>query len=204
MVSANPQRRPFTALQYPNYRLWFVGQLVSLMGTWMQITAQGFLVFELTHSPAFLGYVAFAAGVPSWLLMLYGGVIADRVPKRSLLVATQISMMLLAFGLAAITLLGQVQAWHVLVFAFLLGVANAFDAPARQSFVLEMVSREDLANAIALNASMFNAGAVVGPAVAGLCYASFGPGWCFLLNGSSFVAVVTALLLMRLDSAADT
>ena len=201
--SSIPRRRAFTAFQYPNYRLWFMGQLISLMGTWMQMTAQGFLVFELTHSSAYLGYVAFATGIPSWILMLYGGVVADRVPKRSLLVVTQTSMMLFAFGLATITLLGHVQAWHVLVFAFLLGVANAFDAPARQSFVLEMVKREDLTNAIALNSSMFNAAAVVGPAVAGLTYASFGPGLCFLFNGGSFVAVITALLLMKLRPAVN-
>jgi MFS family permease len=188
----------FTALRYPNYRLWFAGQLVSLVGTWMQNTAQAFLVFELTRSSAFLGYVAFAAGMPAWLLMLYGGVVADRVPRRTLLLVTQGSMMLLAFGLASLTLFGQVRATHVVVFAFLLGVANAFDAPARQSFVFEMVSKQDLANAIALNSSLFNAGAAVGPAVAGLTYAAFGPGWCFLLNGCSFVPVLTALGLMRL------
>ena len=168
------------------------------MGTWMQNTAQGFLVYQLTHSAAYLGYVVFAAGIPSWLLMLYGGVVADRVPRRSLLIVTQCSMMTLAFGLAAITSLGLVRAWHVLVFAFLLGVANAFDAPARQSFVLEMVSKADLTNAIALNSGMFNAAAAVGPAVAGITYASFGPGVCFFINGASFIAVVTALGLMKL------
>ncbi len=200
----HPRHRAFSALAYPNYRLWFCGQLVSLMGTWMQNTAQGFLVFQLTHSATYLGIVALAAGIPSWLLMLYGGVVADRVPRRSLLIVTQSAMMLLALGLASLTLLGHVRAWHVVSFAFLLGVANAFDAPARQSFVLEMVSKPDLTNAIALNSSMFNAAAAVGPAVAGATYAAFGPGWCFLLNGASFVAVIIALALMKLQPAAHT
>lgn len=167
------------------------------MGTWMQMTAQAFLVFELTHSSAFLGYVALAGGTPSWLLMLYGGVVADRVPKRQLLIITQSVMMGLAFALAAMTWLGLVQPWHVLVFAFLLGVVNAFDAPARQSFVIEMVTREDLTNAIALNSSMFNTAAAIGPAIAGITYAQLGPAFCFAVNGCSFVAVVTALLLMK-------
>lgn len=190
--------RTFAALSYPNYRLWFMGQLASLVGTWMQTTAQGYFVFELTHSTAYLGYVAFAAGVPTWLFMLYGGILADRMPRRDLLVITQTSMMLLAFILAALTFLGLVQPWHIVLLAFLLGVANAFDAPARQSFVLEMVDREDLGNAIALNSTMFQSATVVGPAVAGLTYAWLGPAWCFTINGISFLAVIAALLMMKL------
>jgi MFS family permease len=188
----------FSAFRHRNYRLWFMGQLVSLVGTWMQNTAQGFLVFELTRSPAYLGYVGFAAGVPSWLFMLYGGVIADRVSRRKLLLLTQAGMMLLAFILAALTFSGRVQAWHIVVLALALGVANAFDAPARQAFVVEMVDREDLTNAIALNSSMFNLATVVGPAVSGLVYAWLGPAWCFTLNGLSFIAVMVALSLMQL------
>jgi MFS family permease len=188
----------FSALRYPNYRLWFAGQLVSLVGTWMQTTAQGFLVFELTQSPAYLGYVGFAAGMPSWLLTLYAGVIADRMPRRSLLIVTQSFMMALAFILAALTFSGMVQPWHVIIFAFLLGSANAFDAPARQAFVLEMVDRKDLTNAIALNSTMFNSATAVGPAVAGITYALLGPAWCFTINGATFLAVIAALLLMRL------
>jgi MFS family permease len=191
-------RQTFVSLHYRNYRLWFIGQTASLVGTWMQTTAQGFLVFELTRSPAYLGYVGFAAGLPTWLLMLYGGVVSDRVPRRTLLVITQTCMMLLAFALAGLTFAGLVQPWHVLVLAFLLGVANAFDAPARHSFVLEMVEREDLANAIALNSTMFNTATAVGPAVAGMTYAALGPAWCFTINGASFIAVIVALLLMRL------
>ncbi len=192
-------RQTFAALVHYNYRLWFIGQLVSLMGTWMQTTAQGFLIYQLTHSAAYLGYVGFAAGVPSWLFTLYGGVIADRMSRRTLLVITQTAMMALAFALAALTFTGLVRPWHIVLLAFLLGVANAFDAPTRQAFVVEMVDRQDLTNAIALNATMFNAATAVGPAVAGLTYAVLGPAWCFTLNGLSFIAVIAALLLMRLQ-----
>ncbi len=157
----------FAALGHSNYRLWFAGQLVSLMGTWMQTTAQGFLVYQLTHSAAYLGYVAFAAGLPTWLFTLFGGVIADRMPRRTLLVITQTAMMALAFLLAALAFSGLVRPWHIVLLAFLLGVANAFDAPTRQAFVVEMVDRLNLTNAIALNATMFNAATAVGPAVAG-------------------------------------
>lgn len=192
-------RQTFAALVHFNYRLWFTGQLVSLMGTWMQTTAQGFLIYQLTHSAAYLGYVGFAAGVPSWLFTLYGGVVADRMSRRTLLVITQTAMMALAFFLAALTFTGLVRPWHIVVLAFLLGVANAIDAPTRQAFVVEMVDRQDLTNAIALNATMFNAATAVGPAVAGLTYAVLGPAWCFTVNGLSFIAVIAALLLMRLQ-----
>ncbi len=188
----------FASMRYPNYRLWFAGQLASLVGTWMQSTAQGFLIYELTHSPAYLGVVAFAAGVPSWLFTLYGGVVSDRVPRRTVMILTQSAMMILALILAALTFTHLVQPWHIVVLAFLLGVANAFDAPARQSFVLEMVEREDLSNAIALNSTMFNSATVVGPAVAGITYAAIGPAWCFLINAVSFVAVIAALARMKL------
>jgi MFS family permease len=190
-------RRTFAALAYRNYRLWFVGQMVSLIGTWMQSTAQGFLVFELTHSPAYLGYVGFAAGIPSWVFMLYGGVVADRVPKRALLVVTQSCMMVLAFVLAGLTFWGLIQPWHIVLLAFGLGVPAAFDTPARQAFVLEMVDRETMGNAIALNAMIFNSATAVGPAIAGVAYTLFGPAWCFALNGASFLAVIAALLLME-------
>jgi MFS family permease len=190
----------FASLRYRNYRLWFAGQLVSMVGTWMQVTAQGFLIFQLTNSPAFLGYVAFASGLPSWLFTLYGGVIADRIPRRKLLIITQSSMLVLAFIQAGLVFSGLVQPWHILVLAFLLGIANAFDAPARQSFVLEMVERQDLTNAIALNSIMFNMATVVGPAVAGFTYYLLGPAWCFTINGISFIAVIVALALMKIQS----
>jgi MFS family permease len=191
-------RDTFAALRHPNYRLWFFGQMVSLFGTWMQTTAQGYLIFELTRSPAYLGYVGFAAGVPSWLFMLYGGVVADRVSRRNLLVVTQCIMMVLAFILAALTATGVVEPWHIIILALILGTANAFDAPARVSFLLELVDREDITNAVALNGTMFNSATAIGPAVAGLTYAWLGPAWCFALNGVSFLAVITALLLMKL------
>jgi MFS family permease len=193
-------RQAFTAFKYRNYRLWFLGQSVSLFGTWMQSTAQGFLIFQLTRSPAFLGYVGFAAGIPTWLFTLYGGVVADRMARRTLLVITQTTMMVLAFILAALAFLNFVQPWHIILLAFCLGVANSFDAPARQAFVSEMVKREDLTNAIALNATMFNLSIAVGPAVSGVIYALFGPGWCFTINGLSFIAVIVALLLMKLKT----
>lgn len=187
----------FTALRYPNYRLWFMGQIVSLFGTWMQNTAQGYLVYELTHSAAYVGYVSFVSGLPS-ILMLIGGVAADRFQRRKVLIATQAAMMLLAFILAGLAFLRIVQPWHILVLATALGVVNAFDAPARLSLAPELVNREDLTNAIAINAGMFNAAAVVGPAAGALVYAAFGPGWCFLLNGVSFLAVIAALGMMNL------
>ncbi len=188
----------FTSLRYRNYRLWFSGQTASLVGTWMQSTALGFLVFQLTGSPAYLGLVGFAAGAPTWLFTLYGGVISDRMARRTLLLITQTVMMILAFLLAALTFLGWIQPWQIVVLAFALGIANAFDAPARQAFVIELVDREDLSNAIALNATMFNLATAIGPAVAGMAYALFGPGWCFTINGLSFIAVIIALLMMRL------
>lgn len=188
----------FAALKYPNYRLWFGGQVTSIIGTWMQSTAQGFLIYQLTQSAAFLGIVGFASGLPTWLFTLYGGVIADRLPRRKLLIITQTAIMVLAFILAALVFTNLVQPWHVIVLAFLLGIANAFDAPARQSFVVEMVGKDQLTNAIALNSIVFNIGTVIGPAISGLIYAWVGPGWCFTINGISFIAVISALAFMRL------
>jgi MFS family permease len=200
-VSATRQinvRGTFASLKYPNYRLWFIGQLVSLVGTWTQTAAQGYLIYQLTKSPAYLGYVSFAGGLPTWIFTLYAGAIADRVSRRTLMVITQASMMILAFILAFLTFTNLVQPWHIIVLSFLLGISNAFDAPARQAFVLEMVDREDMTNAIALNSTMFNLAFVVGPALGGLIYAAVGPSWCFVINGISFIAVIIALLLMKL------
>jgi MFS family permease len=191
-------KQAFTALKYPNYRLWFWGQMFSLFGTWMQSTALGFLVYQLTKSPGYLGLVGFAAGVPTWFFMLYAGVIADRVPRRTLIIITQTSMMVLAFILAVLTFLRLIQPWHIVTMALLLGAANAFEAPARQAFVLEMVDLPDMTNAIALNGAMFNTATAVGPAVAGVIYAILGPAWCFVINGISFLAVIGALALMKL------
>ncbi len=188
----------FVSLKYPNYRLWFIGQLVSLVGTWTQTTAQGYLIYQLTKSPAYLGYASFANGLPSWFFTLYAGAIADRVPRRTLMIITQSSMLILAFILAVLSFTNVIQWWHILILTFLLGVSNAFDAPSRQAFVLEMVEREDMTNAIALNSTMFNSAVVLGPAIGGLIYAWVGPGWCFTINGISFIAVIIALLLMKL------
>lgn len=191
-------KRTFTALKYPNYRLWFWGQMISLLGTWMQITAQGFLIYDLTHSPAYLGYVGFAAGIPTWLFMLYGGVIADRFSKKKILMLTQTAMMLLAGILAVLAFTNIVQPWHIIALTFLLGTANAFDAPSRISFVNELVNRADLTNAIALNATMFNTATAIGPAIAGIAYAVAGPAWCFTINAVSFVGVLIALKKIKL------
>jgi predicted MFS family arabinose efflux permease len=191
-------RDTFASLRYPNYRLWFIGQLVSLVGTWTQTTAQGYLIYQLTNSPAFLGYASFANGLPSWFFTVYAGAIADRIPRRTLLIITQTSMLVLAFILAFLTFTNHIQWWHILILTFLLGISNAFDAPARQAFVLEMVDREDMTNAIALNSTMFNSAVVLGPAFGGLIYAWVGPGWCFTINGISFIAVIIALLMMKL------
>jgi MFS family permease len=191
-------RESFTALKYRNYRLWFFGQMISLFGTWMQMSAQGYLVFQLTHSPAYLGYLAFVTGIPTWMFMVYAGVIADRVSRRTVLVITQTYMMILAFILATLTFTDIVQPWQIMILAFGLGLGNAFDAPARQAIVFELVEREDLANAIALNSAMFNSAMAVGPAVSGVTYALLGPAWCFTINGLTFIAVIIALLLMKL------
>jgi MFS family permease len=192
-------RQAFTALRYRNYRLWFWGQMTSLFGTWMQQTAAGFLIYELTHSPAYLGYAVFAMGVPPWLFMMYGGVLADRIARRTLLIITQTVMMTLALILSALTFLHLIQAWHIIVLAFGLGVANAFDAPARQAFVRELVAPEDMTNAIALNSAMFNSATSIGPAVSGVTYALVGPAWCFTINAVSFMAIIIALSLMRIS-----
>jgi len=187
----------FAAFRHRNYRLWFWGQLLSMFGTWMQLTALGFLVYQLTNSPTYLGLVGFAAGVPYWLFTLYGGVITDRMSRRDLMVITQIGMMILAFILAALTFTGLVQPWHILMLAFLNGIANAFDAPARHALVPDMVPKEDLTNAIVMNGTMYNTSTVLGPAVGGILYALVGPAWCFMINGFSFLAIILGLLMMR-------
>lgn len=191
-------QQTFSALKHPNYRLWFAGQLVSLVGSWMQSTAQGYLIYQLTGSTQFLGYVSFASGFPTWLFTLYAGVVGDRISRRTMLIITQTTMMFLAFVMAMLVFTGAIQPWHIILLAFLAGVANAFDAPVRQSFVVELVEREDMANAIALNATMFNGAVVIGPAVGALVYDLVGPGWCFTLNAISFLAVIAALALMQI------
>jgi predicted MFS family arabinose efflux permease len=189
----------FAALRHPNYRLWAFGLLISSLGGWMQGTAQGYLVFELTQSPVYLGYVGFAGGIPILIFTLFGGVIADRVKRRTLLMITNVYMMLLALVMSALVLLKVVQPWHIIVMSFLLGIANAFDAPSRQGFVLELVGREHMTNAIALNATIFHTATMLGPAVGGLVYAAVGPGYCFAINACSFVAMLFSLSRMKLE-----
>jgi MFS family permease len=173
--------------------------MVSLVGTWMQTTAQQYLVYSLTGSTTLLGLVAFLSGVPIFLFTLFGGLFADRFSRRTLMLITQTTMMLLAFILAALVFLHIVQYWHILILATLLGMANAIDAPIRQSFVVELVDdRKDMVNAISLNATMFNLAVVMGPAVSGIVYYLVGPAWCFTINGISFIAVIIALALMRI------
>src|SRR5947208_2809870 len=184
------------ALRHRNYQLFFGGQLISLVGTWMDQVAESWLVYRLTGSSLLLGTVAFAGQIPVFLLAPIGGIIADRYDRRSILVITQSLMMVLTFILAGLTLTHVVQVWHVILLGALMGVINAFDIPARQAFIVDMVSREDLVNAIALNSSMFNGARVIGPALAGIVVAEVGEGWCFFANGVSFLAVIAGLLLM--------
>jgi MFS family permease len=186
------------SLRHRNFQLFFGGQLISLTGTWMQSVAQSWLVYRLTGSATLLGVVGFCSQIPVFLLAPVGGAIADRRNRHRILVATQTGAMLLAFALAALTLSHRVQVIHVFLLAALLGLVNAFDIPARQAFVVEMVGKEDLTNAIALNSSMVNGARIVGPAVAGILVASIGEGWCFLLNGVSYIAVIGGLLMMRI------
>jgi len=163
----------------------------------MQNVAQAWLVYRLTGSSFLLGAVGFAGQIPVFLMAPVGGIVADRKNRQHVVIATQTVSMLLAFILAVLTLTRLVQVWHVMALAALLGVVNAFDIPARQSFIVDMVGKEDLINAIALNSSMFNGARVIGPAIAGLLVASIGEGWCFFLNAVSYVAVIVGLLLMR-------
>jgi MFS family permease len=188
----------FRALRHHNFRLFWFGQLISLVGTWMQSAAQWWLVHRMTHEPIWLGIVGTATFLPVFLFSFLGGVVADRVPKRTMLVATQISSMVLALVLSALTFAHVVTVTHIIVVAFLLGTVNAFDMPVRQAFVIELVGGEDLMNAIALNSSIFNGARVLGPAIAGLLIAGTGEAVCFLLNGISFLPVIAGFLLMRL------
>jgi MFS family permease len=192
----------FAALRFPNFRLWFFGQTVSTMGTWMQSVAQGWVVYQLTGSEFALGAISFIGTIPTLFLMLPAGTIVDRVPRRQLLLVTQSIMMLLAFALALLAATGALQVWQIAVLAAILGVTQSFDAPARQALAVEMVEdRRYLTNAIALNSTIFNLARIVGPALGGVVLAAVGAAWCFGLNGLSFVAVIVALSLMRLPVA---
>lgn len=190
------------ALRHRNFQLFFSGQLISLVGTWMQTVAQSWLVYRLTGSGLLLGSVGFASQIPVFLVAPLGGIAADRGNRQRIVIATQVASMMLAFVLAALTLTHTVKVWHIFVLAALLGVVNAFDIPGRQAFLVDMVGKGDLMNAIALNSSMFNGARVIGPAIAGVLVARLGEGWCFFANAVSYIAVIVGLLMMRVHAPA--
>jgi len=191
--------RVFRALRYRNYRLFFIGQGISLIGTWMQQVAISWLVYSLTNSAFLLGVVAFSGLICTFLLTPFAGVLVDRLDRHRILVITQTLAMLQAFALAAVVLTGTAAVWNLVLLSMALGLINAFDMPTRQSFVLDMVTnRADLGNAIALNSSLFNGARLIGPSVAGVLVALVGEGLCFLINGISFIAVIACLLAMKI------
>lgn len=192
-----PPRGMFSAFGHASFRLWFVGQLVSVSGTWMQSVAQQIVVYNLTGSQAALGLVACVQGLAVVALTPVSGVLVERIPRRKILVATQAMMMVTALIMAALMFTGVLQIWHIVALSFCLGLANAIDAPARLSFLSEMVGRQDLPSGILLNSMMFNMARIFGPALGGLALKALGAEWCFLLNGLSFLAVIFSLLLMR-------
>lgn len=185
------------AMRHRNFQLFFSGQLISLVGTWMQSVAQSWLVYKMTGSSLLLGSVGFASQFPVFLASPLGGIVADRYNRHRVVIATQTASMVLAFILAVLTLTHRVTVKEIFVLAVLLGIVNAFDLPGRQSFLVEMVGKGDLMNAIALNSSMFNGARVVGPAIAGILVAKIGEGWCFFANAVSYIAVIIGLLLMQ-------
>lgn len=188
----------FSAFSHRNYRIFFGGQVISLIGTWLQSTAEGWLVYELSGSTVALGAIRLAHMLPFALLALWGGIVADRVSKRKILLFTQSASMLLALLLALLVFLGVIEVWHVALIAIGLGLTNAFDVPARQAFVVELVGKKDLINGIALNSSMFNLARVVGPALAGILIGLVGMAGCFLINGLSYIAVLFGYSILRL------
>ncbi|MEW6051651.1 MAG: MFS transporter [Candidatus Zixiibacteriota bacterium] len=192
-------RRTFRSLRHRNFRLFFIGQTISLIGTWMQQVAMSWLVYRLTDSAFLLGAVSFLGFFPSLVIAPFAGVLADRWNRYRLMYAIQVTAMLQALTLAALVLTGTVAVWHVMMLSSLLGLANAFDIPVRQAFMSDMLNdKDDLSNAIALNSSMVNSSRLIGPSLAGILIAAFGEGICFLANGLSYIAVLAALLAMRL------
>jgi len=187
------------AFRSRNYRLFFIGQGISLIGSWMTQIATIWLVYHLTNSPLLLGFVGFASQIPSFVLSPFGGVFVDRFSRHRILIGTQILSMIESLALAVLALSGVIQIWHIIVLSLFQGLITAFDSPARQAFVTEMVEKkEDLANAIAINSTMFNGARLIGPAVGGLLIASVGAAYCFLIDGLSYIAVIAALLAMRI------
>ncbi|RJQ18050.1 MAG: MFS transporter [Nitrospiraceae bacterium] len=189
--------KSLTALSYRNFRLFWFGQIISLTGTWMHSAAQGWLVFKLTNSPFYLGLVSSALSMPILLFTLAGGVLADRFFKRNIILAAQVILMLLVLILAVLVSTGSVTVWHVLAISFLIGTTNAFEIPARQSFFIEMVGKENLMNAIALNSAAFHGARMIGPTVAGIIIGGLGLAACFYINTLSFLAAIFGLLKMR-------
>ena len=188
------------ALRHRNYKLFFSGQLVSLIGTWMQSLAMGWLVYRMTNSALMLGVVGFSSQIPTFFISPFAGVFLDRWNKHKTIVITQILSMVQAFMLAYLVLSGGIQVWHIVLLNVFIGLVNGFDIPARQSFIVEMIEdRSDLGNAIALNSSMFNAARLIGPSIAGLLIAAVGEGTCFLINAISYIAVIISLLAMRIN-----
>lgn len=195
-----PLQRPplWRIFRHRNYRLFFSGQLLSQMGSWMQIIAQAWLVYRLTGSPLALGLIGFLQQGPVFFFSVLGGTIADRMDRRTLLIFTQSAFLLQAAALAFLTFTGLVEIWHVAALALIFGLLNAIDVPTRQSFTVEMVGREDLQSAVALNSIMFNLARVVGPSVAGIMIAAVGEAWCFAINAVSYMAVLASLVLMQI------
>jgi MFS family permease len=192
-------RTTLRALKHRNFQLFFSGQFISLVGTWMQSVAQDWLVYRLTGSAWLMSLVAFAGQIPVLLISPAAGIVADRRNRQYTVIATQTFSMLIALILATLTLLRVVKVWEIVILATSLGIVNAFDVPARQSFLIEMVGREDLLNAIALNSAMYNGARVIGPAIAGILIAGIGEGWCFFANGVSYIAVIVGLFMMRVS-----
>lgn len=186
------------ALKVRNFQLFFSGQLISLVGTWMDNIAEAWLIYRLTGSSLKLGTIGFCGQIPVFLFATLGGIVADRYNRHKIIITTQTLSMIIAGVLATLTLTHRVQVWHVFLLAGCMGVVNAFDIPARQAFLSDMVGRDKLMNAIALNSSMFNGARIVGPAVAGILVASIGEGWCFAANSISYIAVITGLLMMKM------
>jgi MFS family permease len=185
------------ALRHRNFQLFFSGQLISLVGTWMQTIAESWLVYRMTGSSLLLGAVGFSSQIPVFLFAPLGGIVADRYNRQRVVIGTQICSMILA-GIYAALVLTKIHVWQIFVLATLLGVVNAFDIPGRQAFLMDMVGREDLMNAIALNSSMFNGARIIGPSIAGILVAKIGEGWCFFANSVSYIAVIAGLLMMRI------
>ena len=189
----------FRSLNHRNYRLFFFGQLFSLVGTWMQTLGQAWLVYQLTHSAVWLGAIGFLSSIPVLFFSMFGGTLADTVSKKRIIIMTQVASMVQAFVLALLVWTGWITPVAVGVLSFTLGIINAFDMPGRQSFVVEMVGKEHLPNAIALNSAVFNGARMFGPAIGGLVIGVLGVGWCFFLNGLSFIAVIAGLYSMNVE-----